>query len=617
MASGTASFVVAMVVAVPAAAQEGQPQVVAGTAEWRNGTGNCNSGVNNPNFENGTGTPYTDVDMATTVTVEGRHVTVVFTQPGGNRSNFFSPIEGDIADDGTFSVIGQGSFDKRWQWDGQLSGETMAGIFTRETNFAATHENCIATWDVNLRLAGVLPLSGEATTRPTTGERPGTGTSSSSNWNWLPFLAVIAAILALVGGLMWWRSKRPTTQERPPLVPPPPPDDDLEDDDLPYDDDLDEQSDTIGEPPTGVDVVPCGCSCSVTIAGRGELRAGDPKTEWFLEPPTGGPGGQVLSSTADTIRLVAKGRFGELREVYMATVDPYCTGGGSFVVELRTWRIVETTVDHVDLQVVAKGMMTCPDGEEAPVECESTIRIGLRRHCGPDITDQYIVALNRVIGRMRGRRIMVRQLAPAGGTSVDEALLDIEVRQSWDSKRFGPIGAIQFMTVNGAWINFRPYSQDRAKGEPPFWAPGQCPSCQSCGATATVLGRCINLHITDGLLFGLAGAMVGLPKTVLFGGGALAKKLNDHLYTPETRNEVMPAWQLGFDMGTHALADDSYRVTREDKFLMALVVQSPTRSGECKPCHDHVEINGVDWTAMDWAFGTGQTLIYDSPPPPK
>ena len=556
--------------ATSARAQENGPEVVEGTAEWRNGTGDCNTGVNVPNFENGTGTPYTDVDMPTEVTVDGRHVTVVWTDPGFNHADFLSPVEGDIAEDGTFSLIGRNEFDPRWQWDGQLSGDSMAGQFTREANFATGQPNCIATWDVTVRFDEELPLSGDAPPA-TTGERPTAersgdeGDEGGDDLGGWPFVAVIVAVAA-GAGWWWWR-----TRERPPQPPPPPP----------------------------VETVPCGCSCTVTIAGRAELKAGDPETRWTLADAAG-----------DTVHLVATGRFGEHREVYMATVDLACAGGASTGETVRHWRLGDVTVDHVDLHVSAQTPTTCPDGTTTTTSCEGSVRITLRRHCGPDITDQYIFALNRIIGRLRGRKIYLDSFPNADA----EAYVAM---QRWDAKRFGPAVGLEFMAVNGPWINFRPYSQDFKNREPPFWAPERCPSCVSCGATATILGRCVNLHASDALMFGLAAAMVGVSQTTMNVGGLFAKTVSNlHILETATWEEVVPAWQLGYKMGEQALASDTYRVIRTDVWLGLMVLLSSAQRTDCAPCADHVPINGVDWSSMDWSFGTGGAHYLESLPPP-
>jgi hypothetical protein len=144
---------------VPNANAQLEPQTVSGTAEWRNGKGNCNSGTNVQNFPNGTGSPYTTVDMPATITVNGRHVSVAWRDPGANHGPWFGPVDGDIAEDNSFELKGHNEYDPSWTWSGKLNGLEMAGPFTRQAIFSSAQPPCTATWDVTLRLTKALPFA--------------------------------------------------------------------------------------------------------------------------------------------------------------------------------------------------------------------------------------------------------------------------------------------------------------------------------------------------------------------------------------------------------------------------------------------------------------------------
>jgi hypothetical protein len=153
-------LLVAMSFVAPAAraGAEHAAKTVTGTAEWRNGKGDCNTGIDVPNYVNGTGSPYVKVDMPTTVVVDGRHVTVAWRDPGSNHGPWFGPVSGDIADDDTFELTGHNEYDPSWTWKGTVDGDVMEGRFTRRAVFAAGQPPCTATWDVTLRLDDDLAL---------------------------------------------------------------------------------------------------------------------------------------------------------------------------------------------------------------------------------------------------------------------------------------------------------------------------------------------------------------------------------------------------------------------------------------------------------------------------
>lgn len=155
-----ALLVVTTFVGWPARADaEDASKTITGTAEWRNGKGDCNTGINVQNYVNGTGSVYAKVDMPTTVVVDGRHVSVAWRDPGGTHGPWFGPVTGDVADDGAFMLTGHNEFDPSWTWSGTLDGAVMQGTFTRKAIFATGQPPCTATWDVKLRLDKPLGLT--------------------------------------------------------------------------------------------------------------------------------------------------------------------------------------------------------------------------------------------------------------------------------------------------------------------------------------------------------------------------------------------------------------------------------------------------------------------------
>jgi hypothetical protein len=371
----------------------------------------------------------------------------------------------------------------------------------------------------------------------------------------------------------------------------------------------------------------CRCVSTAKIAGERELLMGDPGASWTLEPSGGGVGALdtwLVGTVPDSDQRPPK----KIRSLYAVKPSEKCTGGGSVAHWSGQWTIAETAADHVTLAVAVTAGTKCANGTTATINCNDRLTIALRAHCGPDITDQYIAALNRVIHRVRTRNQRLKALGididDIGiGTAIDTTLSALGSKVGlvdWDEAEYGPLHLGEFLVANGPWINFRPYSQayKRKGGQPPYWAPGDCPSCLKCGATITFLGMCIDNYVTDAFMYGVACGVLGVKKQVMVSGGLFAKYLGDHL-NAETYTGAIPAWAIGHEMGQRAYEDPNYRVGAVDPWLIRLVKFAPSRP-DCRRCSKKVVINGVDWASLDWSTksllkGHGEKVQYPSPPP--
>jgi hypothetical protein len=563
-----------------------------GTAQWSAGQGDCGvTGVGQAG--NGTGF-IAAFPVPAEVVVDGNALSVTFVD---NGNAVFSPVTGEIRDDGNFTLEGRKpEADEDYRYEGKAEADRLQGTFTRLAHYQGrfpgdiTGPRCTATWNVVVPLSSPIPLP----TRPRTVERPPGGVSTEEGAGeddgsagfpaWLLAALGALAIAGAVGGWVYFtKSKEPKPAPEEPEEP--------EDDE----DDLGFPPEEIGG--QDVDVVPpvapqtkerCTCSCSAAIVGPDELRMGDPDITWTLRPTEFGersPDITLVGTSPDPNLLKKTGVPPIIEATYVVDVSAQCTGGGQ-ADEWRTrWEIVNAAADHLNLRATVTGQAVCPDGGRHSFSCIGIRSVLLTAHCGPDITDQFLFAADRIVLRLRQR-----QATRSDGVS--------------------------FMLGNLRWLTFRPYVRGR-------WNPGGCPSCRRCGDTATIFGKCVDLWYTDSLLYGMIGGVLGVEQAIVLGGGLVAKAFNLHL-NDDTFSFAAPAWSLGYGIGDYLRSSPGETVSRATTagvmFYIALLAAPPRP--ECGPCLEQVTITGSDWSSYEWFDGASSipkepAQIYDTPPKTK
>jgi len=142
-----------------------------GISRWENGKGNC--GENQGVGFGGNGTGYiADFKINTRVNIQDSSVTFHFV--GYNGKEFFGPLTGLLAADGSFDVKARNDqYDEDYNYKGKLGGDGAAGIFTRRAHFIGTGNSgprCTASWSVTFNEGATA--SPPAPTHPTTVSKP-------------------------------------------------------------------------------------------------------------------------------------------------------------------------------------------------------------------------------------------------------------------------------------------------------------------------------------------------------------------------------------------------------------------------------------------------------------
>jgi hypothetical protein len=226
----------------------------------------------------------------------------------------------------------------------------------------------------------------------------------------------------------------------------------------------------------------------------------------------------------------------------------------------------------------------CPDKAKTRLVRTATVDVSTASTCcGPDFTDAYVDALNRII-----RRLPLE--APAHGTLTSDATLEFE----------------RWFMRNGPYMMFRPFN-----GLGVFdAAAGGCPSSKECADTATLLGRCVETWWTDAVIYGITTGFVGLEDWAATLAGKVIKFW--HYFTKEawTRAEARTRlfWEIGYEIGRTAHRDPDFRLDRSSPYLeriAATASRADVRLGqtECHPCTKPpppLETAFRDWSVLKW-----------------
>jgi hypothetical protein len=162
--------------------------------------------------------------------------------------------------------------------------------------------------------------------------------------------------------------------------------------------------------------------------------------------------------------------------------------------------------------------------------------------CGPDITDGYINAINRIYSKL------AKDL---------------------------PFSSTAFMAKWGFRMIYRPLGQGVVFED-------DCPS-QGCSDTVTILGKCYDCFVGDNLLYGIVAGFLKLSFVELEAGGWAAKLAKNPSIAPHLSSEEL--WRKGHDIGTKARERLENRQAYDfDRTMLANALHGAPERESCRPC---------------------------------
>lgn len=275
---------------------------------------------------------------------------------------------------------------------------------------------------------------------------------------------------------------------------------------------------------------------------------------------------------------------GEIWHRYVTKIVEQCRGGGRLVDWEHRWKLVEHDVPGLDvsdtgitIEVEVVARLECPGRPPRTVTGKTSRQVRVARSrccCGPDVTENYVASLNRVISRLRG--IGDPDTLPRGA-------------------------GLDFMARNGVSMAYRPFPKLGVS------VPGGCP-CQKCTDTVTIDDTCVPAHFTGDLVFGICAGWFSVDKTLLTFGGVAAKWVHYPMVgLPDTR-VAERLWELGYGIGNRAYRAHKARrpaeakVTRADLAQAVAAIPGAWRR-DCDPCPDPGPAKApIDFAYAEWAW---------------
>jgi hypothetical protein len=233
----------------------------------------------------------------------------------------------------------------------------------------------------------------------------------------------------------------------------------------------------------------------------------------------GGPG-----ATEPRLRNVDVRR---LSQAYQTRVVRECRGGGTlsgwqqrwtFVVQKAADPRLGATTIRIEVQVTAQ--LACPGRPPRTVSALGVKSVEVARSrccCGPDVSEDFLACINRVIARLA----------------------------IYPESRGWTTSGVEFLARNGAAMAYRPFPNLGVV------QPGGCP-CEGCQDTVTLLDVCVPAHVTGDLLFGVCAGWFGTDMGVMTLGGEAAKWAHyPGLELPDTA-VAETLWGAGYRLGDRA-----------------------------------------------------------------
>lgn len=498
-----------------------QGKEVRGIAHWSNGKGDC--GANQASGYAGNGTGYIeDFRIRSYYVVDDKTISFHFINFNGKE--FFGPLTGPLDDEGNFDAKAHYEpHDEDYRLAGKLGQDAASGTFTRLAHYSGaglTGPRCTATWTVDFRAEpwpdGPPAAAGHPTTvskppavqpaappTPTVSEPPPEKTPPPTSGHGL----LIGGMLAGVGAAIIMIARKLKKHARP----------------------------------------ECRCELTVKLTGPAQLnlpRCMKAKT-WRMRPEPG-----------DSLRGLLDVGDGADRH-YTAEVSRTCTGGGRIDIEELNWSASRKATDAGTIILDLKAIRRCPGEPDAPVFLTQTmaVAVALNPCCGPDITDGYVAAINRIYRKL--------------------------------SKDL-PFSSTAFMTQWGTRMIYRPHA-------PGAVFASDCPS-EGCNDTVTILGKCYDCYVGDNLLFGIVAGFLKLSVVELEVGGWAAKLAKQFAISPHMTSEGL--WRKGHAIGEKARNRlDEHKTYEFDRVLLREALHDiPPRQG-CRPC----EAKGPEQAFIDFS----------------
>jgi hypothetical protein len=349
----------------------------------------------------------------------------------------------------------------------------------------------------------------------------------------------------------------------------------------------------------------CDCAFGIDITGPDTFEISECRRDysWALEPPTGAdidpgqaqpvaPGevrvlratpaaaGGVGAQSPPGPRLRDPGA-GQLAQRYQTRVIVECRGGGTLTNWRQQWALVRSSTPGADgaiemqIEVEVSADVQCPGQPPRTVSAMGIKAIAVVRSrccCGPDVTDDYLACLNRVISRLA----------------------------AYPESRGWTTSGVEFLARNGIAMAYRPFPSVG------MVQPGDCP-CPGCVDTVTLLDVCVPAHVTGDLLFGVCAGWFGTDKTLLTVGGVAAKWAHyPQPALPDTA-AAEKLWDSGYGLGDRAYdAHNGDRpageaaITRQDLADVLARLTSDWRR-DCDACpHAGPSPAPIDFSRVGW-----------------
>ncbi len=478
-----------------------------GIAHWSAGHGDCgeNQGVGYA----GNGTGYiADFRINALFVIEAQSATFHFI--GYNGKEFFGPLTGPIDGDGNFLAKNRNDkYDEDYEFKGKLGGDSMVGTFTRRAHYLGEGNSgprCTATWTVTFKEGPWAPTKPSASPHPATMSkppvaiaRPGTplpeaapkppegGTSSPGGLGLWIAAGVAAAIAALIA-IVRQTKNRPKPE--------------------------------------------CRCVMTAKVTGPTQIhvpQCAKPK-KWIMK---------AEESQRATLEV-----GDETPRHYSVEVNTSCTGGGKIELRQIFWSADYKDDHHLAVTAVVEGVRRCPGEPDDILSAVQSLEvaIALMPCCGPDITEGYIAAINRIYHKL------AKDL---------------------------PLSSTVFMARWGSRMIYRPYGHG-------VFFEDKCPS-ERCNDTVTMLGKCYDCFVGDNLLFGIVAGFLKISLLTLEAGGWLAKVVKQPGLVVHATSEEL--WRKGLEIGTQARERlEKHQAYDFDRTILAKALQGVPERETCRPC---------------------------------
>jgi len=497
-----ALLLVTFLALIPASTRAGSREI-RGVSHWSEGHGDCGANQGVGGFGNGTGFAE-DFHIKAVINIQDDSITNHFLNFNGHE--FFNPTIGTLDNEGNFDAKSrEGKYDEDYEFKGKVGSAGVEGVYTRLSHYVGEGNSgprCTATWKVTLKDGDPGPKPG-TTPHPTTVSKPPASGSygqppvatpkpsepeSSGGGNGLWIAGALVALGATIATILKQVKKKPKAD--------------------------------------------CQCTLTATISGPTQLhvpQCAKPK-KWPMQ-------------TEPEFRALLDAGDGSARH-YSVDVKRACTGGGQLDIDKIHWKADWKDDHHIMVNAVVETTRRCP-GEPDQIQsaiANLEVAIALTPCCGPDITDQYVAAINRIYSKLAA---------------------------DW------PLSTTVFMARWGARMIYRPYGHGK-------FFEDQCPS-EKCKDTVTMLGKCYDCFVGDNLLFGIVAGFLEISLLELEAGGWIAKLVKNPSIGAHLASEEL--WRKGHDIGGKAKENHGkqkpHQFTRE---MLAQALQGVPEHEGCTPC---------------------------------